>query len=179
MLKKTFSPKTSSKEFPIRTSIVSSVLALGLASLSMAQTPTIAGCSVLPANNVWNTPIEKMPVDKNSAAYIASMNVSKSTIYPVLNNTGWGMPYNVVPGSTVKVPVTFYYNGNDAGPYPIPSNVVIKMAVIITRSLSTPAIAFYMSCSISPAMRRLAGRRVRERSSPEFECAASRGMDLG
>ena len=54
------------------------------------------------------------------------MNVSKSTLYPLLNNTGWGMPYNVVPATTAKVPVTFYYNGNDAGPYPIPSNVVIQ-----------------------------------------------------
>ena len=106
--------------------MVSSVLVLGLPLLSVAQTPTIAGCSVLPANNVWNTPINKMPVDKNSAAYIASMNVSKSTIYPVLNNKGWGMPYNVVPGSTPKVPVTFYYRDSDTGPYPIASSVVIQ-----------------------------------------------------
>ncbi len=36
-----------------------------------------------------------------------------------------GMPYNLVPGTQPKVPVSFYYNG-DPGPYPIPSNVLIE-----------------------------------------------------
>jgi hypothetical protein len=43
-----------------------------LSGLASAQTPTIGGCQVFPANNIWNTPIDKMPVAANSAAYISS-----------------------------------------------------------------------------------------------------------
>lgn len=54
------------------------------------------------------------------------MNATKGALYPVFNSTGWGMPFNTVPGSTPKVPVTFYYGDSDPGPYPIASNVVIE-----------------------------------------------------
>src|SRR5581483_10821095 len=99
---------------------------LSAASLTFAQTPTLAGCTVLPANNAWNTPVDKFPVDKNSAAYIASMNATKGTLYPVFNSTGWGMPYNVVQGATPNASVIFYYGESDAGPYPITSSTVIE-----------------------------------------------------
>ena len=35
--------------------------------------PTIAGCPILPADNIWNTPVDKLPVHANSAAYISTM----------------------------------------------------------------------------------------------------------
>lgn len=105
-----------------------SFLLLAAASLSAASTPAISGCSVFPSTNVWNTPVNTLPVDPNSAAYIASMNATKSTIYPDFNTIlTWGMPYNVASGTTPKVPVTFAYAGeSDAGPYPIPATVTIQ-----------------------------------------------------
>ncbi|HLH01687.1 MAG TPA: RICIN domain-containing protein [Bryobacteraceae bacterium] len=56
------------------------------------------------------------------------MNATKSVLYPDFNGSGWvGMPYTTVPGSTPRVPVSFAYAGeSDAGPYPIPANVVIE-----------------------------------------------------
>ena len=100
------------------------ILALAATTVAFPQVPTFAGCPVFPANNVWNTRIDNLPVDKNSAAYVASANATNTKLHPDFGYGG-GMPYNIVSGSQAKSPVTFYYNG-DAGPYPIPSNVNIE-----------------------------------------------------
>ncbi len=100
------------------------ILALAATTAISAQVPNFAGCNVFPANNVWNTRVDNLPVDKNSAAYIASANATNNKLHPDFGYGG-GMPYNIVSGSQAKSPVTFYYNG-DPGPYPIPSNVNIE-----------------------------------------------------
>lgn len=96
--------------------------------LISAQSPALGGCSVFPTDNVWNTPIDKLPVDANSAAYIASMNATYPHLHPDFGHgtpaTG-GIPYNLVPDSQTKVTVPFYYQ-SDPGPYPIPDNVYIE-----------------------------------------------------
>src|SRR5689334_3056404 len=38
--------------------------------------PVISGCPVFPADNPWNQNISKLPIDPNSAKYIASINDS-------------------------------------------------------------------------------------------------------
>lgn len=112
----------------MRFSIAFTLLTACSASL-YAQLPNIGGCTVFPANNVWNTRIDSLPVDANSAAYIASANATNNKLHPDFGHgtilTG-GMPYNLVPGSQPKYPVSFYYSG-DPGPYPIPSNVNIEL----------------------------------------------------
>ena len=35
-----------------------------------AAPPTLGGCPVFPANNIWNVPIDTLPVAANSTAYI-------------------------------------------------------------------------------------------------------------
>ncbi len=93
-----------------------------------AQVPTIGGCTVFPADNVWNTRVDSLPVDSNSAAYVASANATNNKLHPDFGHgtmlTG-GMPYNLVSSSTPKYPVSFYYSG-DPGPYPIPAGVLIE-----------------------------------------------------
>ena len=49
---------------------------LAMAAAGDAQ-PRLAGCSVFPANNVWNTPIDQLPVDANSASYVATIGAAK------------------------------------------------------------------------------------------------------
>ena len=48
--------------------ITALVLATGLAcshpAATLAQSPLIGGCPILPANNIWNTPIDTLPVDE-------------------------------------------------------------------------------------------------------------------
>jgi hypothetical protein len=90
-----------------------------------AQTPTIGGCAVFPADNVWNAKVDKLPVDRNSNAYVQTIGAS-SPLHPDFG-TGYGIPVNSVNGSQTKVSVSFSYAAeSDAGPYPIPSNVAIE-----------------------------------------------------
>jgi hypothetical protein len=93
--------------------------------------PTLSGCPILPSNNVWNTPIDTMPVDPNSSLYITTIGVTKG-LHPDFGSGIWdggpiGIPYNVVPGSQRKVAISFdYANECDPGPYPIPQDPAIE-----------------------------------------------------
>jgi len=93
--------------------------------------PTLSGCPVLPSDNVWNAPIDTMPVDPNSSLYIATIGATK-IVHPDFGSAMWdggpiGIPFNVVPGSQQKVAISFdYADESDPGPYPIPQNPAIE-----------------------------------------------------
>jgi hypothetical protein len=91
----------------------------------------INGCNMFPANNIWNTPIDDMPVHTRSDQWINS--IGRYTGFHMDFGSGiWdggpiGIPYNVVGAGVTKVPVSFYYpDESDAGPYPIPTNPLIE-----------------------------------------------------
>ena len=46
--------------------------------------PTIEGCPTLPANNIWNTRVDTLPVHERSAQYVANVNTA---------GTGAGRPF--------------------------------------------------------------------------------------
>jgi hypothetical protein len=79
---------------------------------------------------VWNTPIDYLPVDPKSSAYITTIGTTKG-LHPDFG-TIWegapiGIPYTIVPGSQPKVGITFYYDDeSDPGPYPIPPDAAIE-----------------------------------------------------
>jgi len=93
--------------------------------------PTIAGCPILPADNIWNTRIDTLPVSPNSAAYINSIGPTRG-LHADFGSGLWdggpiGIPYVVIDGNQPKVAVTFDYDGeSDPGPYPIPANPFIE-----------------------------------------------------
>jgi hypothetical protein len=96
------------------------------ASAGIPRAQSLGGCPVLPANNVWNTPVDALPVHPNSAAYVQTVGTAKG-LHPDFSSTGYGIPFVVVPGSQPKVPVTFDYSDeSDPGPYPIPPNAPIE-----------------------------------------------------
>ncbi|MBN1570014.1 MAG: fibronectin type III domain-containing protein [Acidobacteria bacterium] len=109
------------------------VLAAALLSLpAFAQTaPFLSGCPVFPADNIWNTPVDHLPLDLNSSAYIASIGAGTG-VHPDFGSGLWdggpiGIPYNIVPGSQPRVQITFdYWDESDPGPYPIPSDAEIE-----------------------------------------------------
>jgi hypothetical protein len=102
------------------------------AGATPAAPPTIAGCPVFPASNVWNQPVNTLPVAKDSATLIRSIGLDS----PVHADFGSGLydgqkigiPYVVVSGKTTPMShVSFQYaDESDKGPYPIPSNVPIE-----------------------------------------------------
>jgi hypothetical protein len=94
------------------------------------QTPTLAGCPVLPADNPWNQRVDRLPVATNSPQTIAAIGLS-DPVHPdfgtVYNGAPNGIPYAVVSGSTRKVPVKFTYaSESDRGPYPLPPDAPIE-----------------------------------------------------
>ena len=99
----------------------------------VAAAPTISGCPVFPANNIWNTRVDNLPVHPRSAAWVANVRTGgdgatrpfhmdfDSVIYPPAPDPDAapiGIPYITVPGSQAKVPVTFtdYGDESDASP---------------------------------------------------------------
>jgi hypothetical protein len=85
----------------------------------------------LPADNVWNTPIDTLPLDANSTAYVNTIGANtglKADFGAGLWDGGpIGIPYVTVAGSQSAYPVTFEYDDeSDPGPYRIPLNAPIE-----------------------------------------------------
>jgi len=96
-----------------------------------AQAPTIGTCTVLPANNIWNTPVDTLPVSANSATYVSTIGASSpahADFGPGLWNGGpIGIPFITVPGTQTKYPATFTYaDESDPGPYAVPLTAPIE-----------------------------------------------------
>lgn len=106
------------------------ILLLSLQAPAPAAT-TLAGCPVFPANDIWNTPIDTLPVHQRSGAYIASIGVG-TTLHPDFGSGTWdggpiGIPFTTVPGNQTKVGISFDYSSeSDPGPYPIPPGMPIE-----------------------------------------------------
>jgi hypothetical protein len=101
-----------------------------------ARAPAIAagaidGCPVLPAGNIWNTRVDRLPVDANSDSYVATIGASE-TVHPDFGSGEWdggpiGIPFTTVPVGQPLVQVSFHYAGeSDPGPYPIPPDAPIE-----------------------------------------------------
>jgi PKD repeat protein len=93
--------------------------------------PSVGGVAIYPSDDVWNVPVDQLPVDPHSAAYIQKIG-SASYLHPdfgagLYDGNLMGIPYNIVDGSTPKKTVTFDYSDeSDPGPYPIPDNPRIE-----------------------------------------------------
>lgn len=94
--------------------------------------PTIANCPLFPANNIWNTRVDSLPLHPMSNAWIDSIGREEG-FHMDFGSGEWdggpiGIPYNVVTGSTVeKETFEFYYpDESDAGPYPLPPDPLIE-----------------------------------------------------
>ncbi len=100
-------------------------------SMSAKQAPMIDGCPIFPANNAWNTPIDHLPLDANSSAYIATIGPTEG-LHPDFGSGTWdggpiGIPFNIVSGTQQKVAIAFGYAGeSNPGPYPIPPDALIE-----------------------------------------------------
>jgi hypothetical protein len=104
---------------------------LALAGIAAAQAPTIGNCPVLPADNIWNTRIDQLPVHPSSATWVNTIGPS-SPLHPdfgsgTYNGEPIGIPYVTVSGTQTKYPATFTYQSeSDPGPYAIPLNAPIE-----------------------------------------------------
>ena len=92
--------------------------------------PGAPACHVFPSNNVWHADISRLPVNRHSAAWLASMNATSTNLHPDFGPSGgfpYGIPFNVVPSSHPKTYLTFTYaDESDKGPYPFGSDISIE-----------------------------------------------------
>ncbi|MCG3208992.1 MAG: hypothetical protein FOGNACKC_02605 [Anaerolineae bacterium] len=102
-----------------------------------ADGPTLGGCPLFPVDNIWNTPIDQLPVDASSSAYITSIGATTrlhadfgAGEWPPGSGSKIGIPFVVVPASQPLVAITsfLYASQSDPGPYPIPPNAPIEGA---------------------------------------------------
>jgi hypothetical protein len=90
--------------------------------------PTIAGCRLFPADNPWRQDVSKLPLNAQSAAWVASVGTAIHLHPDFGSDPSYGIPYSVVPADQLKVPITFtaYGDESDPGPYPIPANAKVE-----------------------------------------------------
>jgi hypothetical protein len=96
---------------------------------------TVAGCAIFPANSIFNTPIDNLPVHAKSAQWMALFSANRKLHpdfgtqyeYPTGTWNQMGIPYVVVDNTQPLVGVEYDSLGgwpdqSDAGPMPIPHN---------------------------------------------------------
>ena len=90
---------------------------------------SLGGCPVFPATNVWNKPVDTLPVRSDSATLLRTMGLDHRAAPGLQLRRGgnYGIPYNLVSSATTKVKVRFdYADESDPGPYPIPAKPKIE-----------------------------------------------------
>lgn len=89
--------------------------------------PSIGGCPVFPVDNVWNTPVDGLPKDPRSAAYLEVMRPINRLHPDFGTDPAFGIPFTTTPPNTPRVPIEFEYrDDSDLGNYPIPPNAPIE-----------------------------------------------------
>lgn len=114
----------------IRSSAVFVILVTTLAADAYGQ-QMIGSCPVLPADNIWNTPVDTLPVLTNSGSMVNTIGASRG-FHADFGAGMWdggpiGIPFITVPGTQTKYPASFLYaDESDIGPYAVPLNAPIE-----------------------------------------------------
>ena len=119
------------------------IVTVGFA-ITIVSTPTTSGaqspgttlpgtaCPAFPADNVWNTPVTGLPVNPNSATWMAAMDASTTFLHPDYGPSGrkkqpYGIPWNIVSPTQALVPVKFTYaDESDQVGYPLSRSTAIE-----------------------------------------------------
>lgn len=90
--------------------------------------PSLGGCSLLPANNVWHTRVDNLPVHPQSDAYVSTLGAGSPAHPDFGYDADNGIPYNLVPGNSTPAATVYvlWDFTSDPGPYPIPANALVQ-----------------------------------------------------
>ena len=94
-------------------------------------------CTIFPANAMWNTPIDSLPVNANSDLYIETIGADSglhpdfgSGIWPPEDGGPIGIPFVILEEEPPMVDITFVQDWgveeSDPGPYPVPADAPIE-----------------------------------------------------
>ncbi|MEZ5245733.1 MAG: S-layer homology domain-containing protein [Acidimicrobiales bacterium] len=122
------SPTTYSPHRPVTRAEMATFLMRAL-HLDELVPPPREECGVLPADNIWNTKIDDLPVASRSSQWVDTIGATR-TMHADFGAGEWppgsgapiGIPFVEVDGGEPLVPVQFtaYGSESDPGPYPIP-----------------------------------------------------------
>jgi hypothetical protein len=103
-----------------------------MATAGLGQGASLNGAVPFPADNAWNTDISGAPVDPNSGAILATIDIGNG-LHPDFGKGTYagaiiGIPYYVVAGTQPKVTIKYKAFGDqsDKGPFPIPPDTLIE-----------------------------------------------------
>jgi hypothetical protein len=88
-------------------------------------------CPAFPADDVWNTPITGLPVNPNTATWLASMDSPTTLLHPDFGPSGtsqpYGIPWQIVSPTQPLISISFtYVSESDPGPYPLSASTPIE-----------------------------------------------------
>lgn len=94
---------------------------------------TVGGCQVFPADNPWNTRVDRLPVARGSARVIRGQ-AAGSPVHLDLGSTEeyYGIPVTLAPQDQQRLPLRFgvegenYADESDRGPVPVPPGAAIE-----------------------------------------------------
>ena len=107
------------------------------ASRPAAAGTTLPGtsCPAFPSDDVWNTPVTGLPVNKESSTWLASMDAGpkdSTDLHPDYGPSGnpkepYGIPWQIVPAKQALVHIAFTYaSQSNPGPYPLSATTPIE-----------------------------------------------------
>jgi hypothetical protein len=90
---------------------------------SAVTLPGAPDCAVFPTTNVWNRPIDSLPVRSDSAVLVGTIGLDRGLHMDFGSYAGYGIPYNIVDAATPRSTVLFEYDDeSDQVGYPIPAS---------------------------------------------------------
>lgn len=93
--------------------------------------PKIGSCSIFGPTNIWNVPIDNLPIAANSATLVTTIGATKG-LHADFGSGLWnggpiGIPFVTVPGTQPKYAAAFEYaDESDRGPYAVPLDAPIE-----------------------------------------------------
>jgi hypothetical protein len=104
--------------------LMATLLVGGLPATAGAQVAALGpvpdtGCTVFPADNIWNTRVDALPVHPKSDVWLVSMQAGSTNLHPDFGPPSYGMPFDIVSNRHRLVRIKFRYaSESDRVPYP-------------------------------------------------------------
>jgi hypothetical protein len=128
--------------------LIASLLVMGLPAAAHAQVAALGPvpdtrCTVFPADNIWNTRVDALPVHPESDSWLASMQAGSTNLHPDFGPPSYGLPYDVVSNRHRTVRIRFQYaSESDRVRYPFGPKTPIengsdRHALIVNKSTCT------------------------------------------
>jgi hypothetical protein len=84
-------------------------------------------CTLFPADSIWNTRVDSLPVDPRSDTWLASMGAATTDLHPDFGAPNYGIPFDVVSNRHPRVRVRFTYaDESDRVRYPVGARTPVE-----------------------------------------------------